>query len=122
MNFKKLNLGTRELGLSTVDITGVAFEEIPVRVNDRHHPKTDAPVYVTMDEKALKEFIRFYDNVLDGDENEGMGRAEYYTIIGIKPDGQDTFRDINEAKAERWHIDWHIPIQYEDSEYLVKIY
>lgn len=121
-NFKKLQLGTREMGLETINVVSVGFEEYPTKKNEKQNAKTTVPIWVEIDEDNLRALLYYYERISEGDLTEGKDQVKYTNIIGAKRNGCSEWEDIEDVKKEfYWHLDYNIPFQFEGATYLVRI-
>lgn len=121
-NFKKLQLGTREMGLETINVVSVGFETYPIQKNEKHNPLTVEPIWIELDKDSLKALSYYYERIIEGDLNEGKSEIKYLDIIGAKRKDCSEWEDIEDVKKEfYWSLEHNIPFQFEEATYLVRI-
>lgn len=73
-----IKLGNRELGEVEIIAESVNFEQIP-------SPKTNEKVYLKIDRDNMKNFVRFYDSIKEGDLVEGIpSNKQYWELLGVE--------------------------------------
>ena len=96
-----IKLGNRDLGEIEVIAESVNFEQIP-------SPKTSEKVYLKIDRDNMKDFVRYYDALKEGDLVEGISSNKpYWELLGIEV-VNGVFREMMSPKeVDELYIDWN---------------
>ena len=96
-----IKLGNRELGEIEVIAESVSFEQIP-------SPKTSEKVYLKIDRDNMKDFVRYYDSIKEGDLVEGiLSNKQYWELLGIEV-ANGVFREMMSPKeVDELYTGWN---------------
>ena len=96
-----IKLGNRDLGEIEVIAESVNFEQIP-------SPKTSEKVYLKIDRDNMKDFVRYYDALKEGDLVEGISsNKQYWELLGIEV-VNGVFREMMSPKeANELYSGWN---------------
>ena len=96
-----IKLGDLRSGEFELIAESVSFEQIP-------SPKTNEKVYLKIDRDNMKNFVRYYDSITEGDLIEGIASNKQYWELLCVEVANGVFREMMSPKElDELYIGWN---------------
>ena len=122
---QSIKLGSRDLGELEITAINVNWQEVPC-LDKYGKDSTYKNLYLEVSPEYLKDIVKFYDNIISGDINEGIASnsQKFYNILGMKYQ-TEVFKETmsyEDMKSELgWDVFANIPEEYKNVSILMEI-